>query len=215
MIASMIARIPPPPDPDHYAVKSNGQISKSLLILLILLTILLGGYLILKAAGGLLIIADPLKKADAAVVLSGDDGDRLAEAIQLFKDEYVNKIFFTYTDETAVRNLMSTAARDGIPYKKMFVTKMEVSNTWDEARAILQLSQQKGISSIIVITDPFHTFRARLYFRKVFSGSGINVAVRPVRDNWYKSSTWWRSREGIQYTLQEYLKIFMFIFGVH
>ncbi len=211
----MIERIPPPIAPQKSYAKSNERISKSNLIILVLLTVILGGYLMLKAAGGLLIIADPLKKADAAVVLSGDDGGRLAEAIQLYKDDKVNKLFFTYTEETAVRNLQSTAARDGIPYKKMFVTKMEVTNTWEEAKAILELSLDKGITSIIVITDPFHTFRTRLYFRKVFSGSEVRIQVRPVRDHWYKSDTWWRSREGIQYTLQEYSKIIMFAFGVH
>ena len=169
----------------------------------------------LRAIGAVLIIADPLKKAGAAVALSGDSGDRITEAADLYKKEYVRSLFLTNTDETAVRNMESWAVDQGIPYRKIFVTDAVVSNTVEEAKAIRHLAEERNMDSLIIITDPFHTLRTRVIFRDQFRGSGIAIQVRPVRDSWYRSDSWWKTAEGRQYTWEEYFKTFMYKLGVY
>lgn len=187
-----------------------------MIILAILLCAGLVGFpVILRGIGAVLIIADPLKKADAAVALSGDSGDRISEAATLFDQEYVRYLFLTNTDETSVRNMESMANKLGFPYRKILVTEAVVSNTVEEAKAIRQLAEKEGVSSLIIITDPFHTLRTRVIFRDQLRGSGIDLQVRPVRDHWYRSDTWWKTAEGRQYTWEEYFKVFMYKFGVY
>lgn len=169
--------------------------------------------LLLRGIGAMLIYADPLKEADAAVALTGDKGARVAEAAKLMGMNYVEYLYITFTDETARDTLLWQANQAGIPADLIVVTEMQVNNTVDEARAVKKLATQRGNDSLMIITDPFHTLRTRIIFKKVFAGSGIKIQVRPVGNHWYRSNTWWRTSEGRMYTLEEYFKIFMFYLG--
>jgi uncharacterized SAM-binding protein YcdF (DUF218 family) len=172
-------------------------------------------YFILNAMGGFLIVADPLQRTDAMVVLSGDMG-RMSETATLFKDNFARVLILTETDQpftgsdapetnsTQAKRLL--AQQEGIPSDAILVTRAESSSTLDEARAVLALLQEKGYTSCIVVTDPYHSRRTRMIFNDVFDGSGIKVIVRPVRDHWYRSTTWWLSPEGWRATASEYLK---------
>ena len=184
-----------------------------LAVLILLVVAVLTSPLILRGIGALLIYADPLKEADSVVALSGDTGDRVAEAARLYQKQYASYLFITYTDEPARDALIRAAVIEGIPADRVIVTEMQVSNTVDEARAIKALAKERAQDSLIIITDPFHTLRTRIIFRNVFRGSGIDVQVRPVGGHWYRSTTWWRTAEGRRYTLEEYLKILLYFFG--
>jgi uncharacterized SAM-binding protein YcdF (DUF218 family) len=185
----------------------------ALAVLILLVVVILFSPLILRGIGALLIYADPLKEADSVVALSGDTGDRVAEAARLYQKQYASYLFITYTDEPARDALIRAAVMEGIPADRVIVTEMQVSNTVDEARAIKALAKERAQDSLIIITDPFHTLRTRIIFRNVFRGSGIDVQVRPVGGHWYRSTTWWRTAEGRRYTLEEYLKILLYFFG--
>ena len=185
----------------------------ALAVLILLVVVILFSPLILRGIGALLIYADPLKEADSVVALSGDTGDRVAEAARLYQKQYASYLFITYTDEPARDALIRAAVMEGIPADRVIVTEMQVSNTGDEARAIKALAKERAQDSLIIITDPFHTLRTRIIFRNVFRGSGIDVQVRPVGGHWYRSTTWWRTAEGRRYTLEEYLKILLYFFG--
>jgi len=183
-------------------------------IILIILALLLGT-LGLRAIGAVLIIADPLHEADAAVALTGDEGDRVSAAIELYKSGYVDAIFITFTDPVTRDTLVNAAQWGGFPSQNIHVTEMTVSNTVDEARAVRQLAQNENIDSLIIITDPYHTLRTRVIFRRELKGSNIALQVRPVSGHWYRSNTWWKSEEGIRYTFSEYVKIILYFFGVN
>lgn len=184
-----------------------------LAMLILLVVVVLTSPLILRGIGALLIYADPLKEADSVVALSGDTGDRVAEAARLYQKQYASYLFITYTEKPARDALIRAAVIEGIPADRVIVTEMQVSNTVDEARAIKALAKERAQDSLIIITDPFHTLRTRIIFRNVFRGSGIDVQVRPVGGHWYRSTTWWRTAEGRRYTLEEYLKILLYFFG--
>ena len=77
----------------------------------------------------------------------------------------------------------------------------------DEAEAVLRLMRRHDYKTVIVVTDPFHTYRARLIFRDAFRGSGLTVRVHPVTDLWYRSNTWFLSAAGWANTAREYIKL--------
>lgn len=185
----------------------------SWVLLILLLLIVLTAPLILRGIGAVLIYADPLQDADSAVALSGDTGDRVSEAAWLYDNNYVDYLFITYTDEPARDALIWAAQQEGIPRERIVVTDMQVLNTVDEARAVRALAEERAQESLIIITDQLHTLRTRVIFRNELRGSGIDVQVRPVVGHWYRSTTWWRTAEGRQHTLEEYIKIFLYFFG--
>lgn len=167
-----------------------------------------------RAIGAILIIADPLKDADAAVALTGDQGDRITAAVDLYKSGYVDLLYITFTDPATRDMLITTAVSQGFPPQNIFVTEMQVSNTVDEARAVRELALSKNVDSIIVITDPYHTLRTRVIFRNELRGSGIQIQIRPIAGHWFRSNTWYTSREGIRLAVEEYLKIMLYYLGV-
>jgi uncharacterized SAM-binding protein YcdF (DUF218 family) len=77
----------------------------------------------------------------------------------------------------------------------------------------LKTAKASDFSNLIVVTDPYHTFRTRLIFRSVFRGSGIKVMVHPISGHWYDSATWFLTPSGWRDTLFEYFKTIGFFLG--
>ncbi|MEM5775245.1 MAG: YdcF family protein [Anaerolineaceae bacterium] len=176
--------------------------------------LLVTGAILLRLAGAILVTADPIHPADAAVVLSGGDNTRIDEAVLLYEEKYMEYIILTETEipipekgaeySTLMRYV---TMQKGVPGNQVLITKQQSESTLDEARSVLALMKQRGLDSLIVVTDPYHTFRTRLIFRQVFANEGIRVMVHPVRDHWYTSSGWWLHRQGWKVTVQEYFKL--------
>ena len=177
--------------------------------------------IILWGIGGILVIADPLIQVDAAVILSGGDSTRIDEAARLYEERYMNYVILTEIGVevpewgTSYSNLMRfEAIESGIPVNAILITELHVDSTSDEATATRKLMQSHNLHSLIVITDPPHTMRTRLIFRKEFKDSDISVNVWPTRDHWYNSDSWWLSVQGWKTTISEYIKLLGFMLGL-
>jgi uncharacterized SAM-binding protein YcdF (DUF218 family) len=192
------------------------------LIVIAALIGLVGIYFLLRWMGSYLIVADPLHKADAIVVLSGDMG-RIDETARLYKDQLAEWLIITETGQpsdngeeetTSTKAKRLDALKEGIPEEAILTTAVESSSTLDEAHAVLSLMQEKMWTSCIVVTDPYHSRRTRKIFNDVFKGSGIQVMLRPVNNYWYRSSTWFYTAQGWETTIREYIKYFAYLMGV-
>ncbi len=167
-----------------------------------------------------MIIADPLLKSDAVVVLSGGLGEREDEAIRIYQDKQAEYIVFTHPEregggwKSHLMDMKLHAMGAGVPITGLLVTDEHGNSTYEEAKEIRRYLEPMKFKSILVVTDPFHTFRTRLIFREVFKGSSIQVRVRPVRGHWYRSTTWWMSKAGWQMTVEEYFKVAAFFAGI-
>lgn len=207
----------------HLNAKSNRRPGRKSFLLtgvflagLLLVTLLI----LLRLAGAVLVIADPIQPSDAAVVLSGGDNTRIDEAVLLYQEEYMDYIILTETEIPLAEKgaEYSTLMRyitmeKGVPGSQVIITKQQAQSTYEEAKTVLKLLKQRGFDSLIVITDPYHTFRTRLIFREVFKDEGISFSVHPVRNHWYTSSSWWMHKEGWKITFQEYIKLFGYLAG--
>ncbi len=178
-------------------------------------------YFILVGLGRYLIVSDPIKPANALVVLSGDM-DRIAEAASLFKNQDADRVILTETGQPSDNGEIETpstqakrldALHEGIPEESILITSARSSSTLDEAKAVLSLMKDKYMTSCIVVTDPFHSRRTRKIFSDVFRNSGITVMVQPVTDNWYHARTWFLSWQGWETTLSEYAKYIGYLIG--
>lgn len=170
-------------------------------------------YLILVGVGAILIVSDPIRQVDAVVVLSGDDGSRLALAIDLHAAGNSPNLVITSTDRTANADLRRAAKAGGFAPDRIFITEMKVNNTIDEAVAVRSLAEAQRWQSLMVVTDPFHSLRTRVIFKQILAGTGIEVLMRPVPSHWYRSTSWFFTSAGWQMTGLELSKLAAFFLG--
>lgn len=168
-------------------------------------------YFILVGIGAVLIVADPIEAVDAVVVLSGDDGDRLALALEMHEKGYVSNLVITNVTRAASKRLADEAEQGGFPKEKIFITRSQVESTLDEALAVRELALEKNWSNLMVVTDPYHSFRARFIFRRELRGSGIEIAIRPVVGHWFRSPSWFFHVEGWRVVFLEIIKFFSYL----
>ncbi|MDT8899185.1 YdcF family protein [Thermanaerothrix sp. 4228-RoL] len=172
-------------------------------------------YALLWGIGAVLITSDPLRPAEALVLLSGGGKDRLEEVVRIYRQVGANVVLLTKAEGSRAENWNADELTSkGIPGEAIHITRGRASSTYEEARYTRETLEQLGVKSALVITDPYHTFRARLIFWSVYRGSGIEIRVRAVQGHWYRSTTWMFSRQGWETTLSELVKLAGFVIGI-
>ena len=131
--------------------------------------------------------------AEAIVVLGAAQYDgrpspqlegRLLTAIDLWNDGSAKYFIVSggrqegdrFTEAETSRNV---ALDSGVPDSNILFED-EGTTTWESLQGVAQIVQQYEISSVILVTDPYHAMRASMIAKR----SGINVAgVAPVQDS--------------------------------
>jgi uncharacterized SAM-binding protein YcdF (DUF218 family) len=189
--------------------------------LLVTLVFFILFYLVLRGMGAFLIFGDRIEAGDAVAVLGGGGEERVREAASLMKEQLGIWLIVTEPGERedgtgpGSQVFRQMAILEGISPDVILITEKTAGNTYQEAEAVLQTMQKHNMKSVIIVTDPFHTERTRIIFRSVFDGSGLVVRVQPVTGHWYRSTTWFLSREGWANTLREYIKLVGFFTGIY
>ena len=189
--------------------------------LLVFLTILALGYLLLRGLGAFLITGDSLKQPDGVVPLGGGSATRVTEAVRLIKLYPRTTLILTEPGEVQPGEGLGSsfyrqvAIESGLSPHAILMTDGIQSSTHEEAAAVLRLMQAHSMKTVIVVTEPYHTQRARMIFRDAFKGSGLTVRVHPVADHWYRSDTWFLSLEGWRLTINEYVKMAGYQLGIY
>ena len=174
----------------------------------------------LAALGRQLVVEDPLKAADAIVVLGGGGPDRVAGGVALFEAGYAP--WFVVTNmplntpgirEDYAELMRREAQWQGVPAERILRAPGTVRTTHEEARAVGALCAQRGWQSLIVVSDRFHTRRARRAFQEALAGSGVRVTVRASAFSNWQPDDWWRSMEGLTSTWTEYAKWLLYALG--
>lgn len=168
-------------------------------------------YLGLVLIGAVLIVADPIEPVDAVVVLSGGGGDRLALAIEMHERGLAPSLVITDTSRQANRLLIQEAEAGGFPEDEIYVTDIQVGSTVDEARAVRAFALDRGWDSLMIVTDPYHSFRARFIFRRELRGSDIEIYFRPVVGHWFRSHVWFFYPEGWKFAFLEIIKFLSYL----
>jgi uncharacterized SAM-binding protein YcdF (DUF218 family) len=197
------------------------------LVVLALLAWLLGPP-ILTAYARWLIVIDPVTRADAVVALSGDEGERLQAAINLYRQGKAGCLLLVgpeipllkvYTDEDSLTQgeaKRRIAVRKGVPPDSAIVS-LGATSTWGEAQTTLAEARGRGWRSITVVTDPFHTRRARATFRKAFRGQPVRIAMyhAPLEHSSYNPQRWWTRERDLMAVLNETGKMIFYAYHHH
>lgn len=195
------------------------------LLRLVILVAIVGGLLyfthgfILTEAGELIVRKDEMKPADAIVVLAGEETERVEYGVKLYKNGWARKDVIIMAGGPVVwkytwAGLMKDHAESlGVPSRSILLEDRSRS-TEEDAVYTKELLQKNRISSIILVTSPYHSRRASIIFERVL-GRDFTIINAPTENSWFKLDEWWKRRRDRAMVLNEFSKyIWLWIFGV-
>ncbi len=151
---------------------------------------------------------------DVVVPLSGNDESRVREAAALYHRGIAYNVMLTSTRQTfgetnqAYTVLQTEMLRElGVPEGGIYIAEYKAKNTGQEASGIINRMYDLGFSSVMIVTDPWHTRRVKTIFSDSFGNTGFKLLIHAVPDSGYNKYFWWLSLEGWQHTVSEYVRI--------
>ena len=162
-----------------------------------------------KLIGFYLSPSNNLVKADAILVVSGDN-DRMKHAIDLYKQGLAPKLILSgaasggLTSNALVMHLEASAA--GIPNESVIMEE-KATNTFENAFYTKEIITNQGMDNVILVSSPYHQRRVYETFRSVFKGSGVKLQNSPSTYSEWRYNNWWQSERGLYLTQSETAKI--------
>ena len=158
-----------------------------------------------------------LSASDLVILLNGNISTRPFRVVELFKEKQLPVVFARLADtqevrmgvipniSEATRNLM---IKSGVPEEHIHLLKSNrwIASTWEEAIMICEFMAQNGYTRALIVTDSFHTRRARWTFRKVMGDPGVSFECVPTALSMSMMKGWWRSEYAMIQVFQEYIK---------
>lgn len=173
-----------------------------------------------SAAGRWLDVGDADVDADVAFVLGGDIQTRLPHAARLHRDGAVRKIAVMTmppmalqasdeapTDATAIAMLRVCGVADA----DLIRLDVGINSTYDEAVVIADYRRDHPDRSIVVITNDYHTRRARWIVHRACDAAGIGdqadtIQFSSAQTRGYDADNWFRNEDGFEVYAGEWVK---------
>ncbi len=153
--------------------------------------------------------AEPVK-ADAIVVLGGGDVSRLRTGAQLYDQGFASRLVLVDTSVRDWAHMMRKQCDDCALEEKQVTIIEGSTSTQSDAELTLAHCQQNGLTSVLVVTSPYHTRRAQQVFDDIYSPTGIQARVIST-DDYGKlqrpTAEWWRDERTLQTVWVEFGKI--------
>ena len=143
--------------------------------------------------------ADPLTKADAIVVLGGDNDGRFQYGLSLGEQGYANTVVLSnaYDGKPADLADFNRACASGTATVTVICFRPSPFSTRGEAMFVARLAKQHNWTHVIVVSWNYHMVRARYVFHQCFDG---NVIMRPVPRSYDFTLVRWAREYAYQYT---------------
>ncbi|WP_082135585.1 YdcF family protein [Mycobacterium sp. EPa45] len=141
--------------------------------------------------------SDPLTKADAIVVLGGENDGRVEYGLSLARQGYANTVVLSnsYQDKPADLPVFQQACASGTATITVICFVPDPYTTRGEAMYVSRLAKQHNWSHVIVVSWNYHTVRARYIFHQCFDGA---VTMHPVPRSYDFAPWYW----AVQYAYQ-------------
>jgi uncharacterized SAM-binding protein YcdF (DUF218 family) len=168
------------------------------------------------------VVNEPVAKADAIVVLGGGVDTRPFAAAKLYNAGvapvilYMNvkltpadKMGLAISEKDETQNILLS---NSVPESAIQAIGTNVASTYDESRAVRAWDLRRGAKSILIVTDFFHTRRARWIFEKELKETGVQVHVQGVATLEYGIADWWKHEDGVIAFQNEIMKYIYYRF---
>lgn len=157
------------------------------------------------------------QRADVILALGGDNGDRIALAVKLYKQGLAPRIMLT-----GMEGSYKETRPDYLNWRVQFLLDEKVpgsavildrgaGNTWEEAVNTLVLLKQHGWKRVMVVSDPPHMRRLHWVWSKVFTGSDKEFVLVDSSPEWWNSARWWENDQSGPFVVMEYIKLAYYI----
>ncbi|HEV2147333.1 MAG TPA: YdcF family protein [Longimicrobiaceae bacterium] len=196
-------------------------------ILLALAVVALAAYALraplLTGVARLLTVRDPVSRAELILALGGELNTRPFHAAELYRRGVAPRVvlvrersgpaveagFFPNRTDVAVRILR----RAGVPAEAITVLEPPggAGSTADEARALRAYVLRSGARRVVVVTNSYHSRRARMALRRGTRGTGAEILMSPVPAWAFSERDWWQSEDGVIAYFNEYLKLAFYL----
>lgn len=192
---------------------------KLLIFFIVLAGVVYFGHgLLLEKAGRYLYARNELKPADVIVVLGGEPSERVEYGVRLFKEGWARKDRIILTGGPVVgthtlAGLMKEQAEAlGVPGRDIMLADGSTS-TEEDARETEDIVKRQGYRSLILVTSPYHSKRALVYFRRLVPD--VKIISAPAEKSWFRFDGWWKRSRDRDAVLNEFEKLVrLWVFGV-
>ena len=159
--------------------------------------------------GRSLVYSEEPVRADIVVVLAGDSyGHRILKGADLVKEGFARKVLVSgpsgqygfHESDLAI----FFALKHGYPSGWFLPAFNNAVSTYEEAQALIPELRRLNVHRYILVTSDYHTRRARRVFRKLAPDLGMVTVAAP--DEFFRATSWWRTREGRKTVLLEWSK---------
>jgi uncharacterized SAM-binding protein YcdF (DUF218 family) len=185
----------------------------SVLALLVAGTLYVAAPLYLAALGNFLIKSDPVTKADAIIVLNGDNrrDERLLHAIQLWHKGVAPRVllsvFFddwqTAEDYAPWRHAMK---RNLIPRDALVVVNIPGDSTKEESVLLRSYVLAHGYHAVVIVSSSYHTRRVKRVYAREWAKTGPQFSVSASSDFQFHPDSWWTRRTDSRVFFLEFTK---------
>ncbi|RIK46760.1 MAG: hypothetical protein DCC57_15145 [Chloroflexi bacterium] len=191
------------------------QLCRRLLIAvaLALLGGLLAAALVWFNLGFFLDVSAPPARADAIIVMGGEGGRfmRSRHAVELYAQGFAPTVVFsggtlasTGIGCTSTALSLEAATGLGLPAAAVRLAP-EAQSTLDEAANLRDLAAAEGWTQLLIVTDRFHTRRARQTLAAYLPG--VMLQASAPDDPVYEAAAWWRNERSLVFVVNEALKL--------
>ncbi len=151
---------------------------------------------------------DVLIKADAIVVVSGDN-DRMKHAIDLYKQGFAPKLILSGAAKDGLTSnalaMHIEASQSGVPSGAVILEE-KATNTYENALHTKEIVESQGLKSLILVSSPYHQRRVYETFRSVLGGSNVKLQNSPSLYSSWKPDSWWEIDKNTHLTQEEIIK---------
>lgn len=176
---------------------------------------------LLRAAAHWLDVGQAPTKADYVFVLPGNEQTRPFVAAALIKKQYAGGVLIPSNKTTtevleglempAQEKIKRAIVARGVEESKITLLDSATTSTWSDAEALANFLSSHPNSTVLIVTDHFHTRRSRWVFQQVVPNATSKlVYVSAPTDGWNQDN-WWRSKAGIRFVTTEYLKFTFYL----
>ncbi len=120
-------------------------------------------------------------RADAVVVLAGDDDARVPVGIRLVADGLAPLLALSREGGAGWLGRRYCEGRTSL---RALCFRADPYSTRGEARSVAELARRRGWSSIVVVTSGYHVRRARLLFRRCLGDVHVAFRGAPYAGRW-------------------------------
>jgi uncharacterized SAM-binding protein YcdF (DUF218 family) len=179
--------------------------------------LLLLGVSIFRNVGCWLVSEDPLRKADAIMVLSGRMPGRALEAARVYKQGYAGRVWLTHSTEPgASLGQLSIPylgedsydkqilVHQGVPENAIEVLDPPIVNTADEMKTIGAALRRENLHTVIIVSSKVHTRRIRALWKRI-SGQDGTAIIHGDSEDEFDPTHWWRHTQDALDVVREVL----------